>query len=122
MNLFKPGNVIKHLHSNTLCAVISCSETIVEVIFFNSENCSGHFLLEDKVETLTCCCNYDFANDYNSDNSYSGEYQEDCSKCHGTGKYQKNSGGWKNAELISSTIQSYITKHVLGTMFPELTV
>lgn len=38
---FKPGNVIKHLHSNTLCVVTSCTETQVNVIFFNSENCSG---------------------------------------------------------------------------------
>lgn len=78
----------------------------VEAICFDSENVSAVQRLDDHDRNESCGCEQ-----YGANGEYDG-HAEDCTDCHGTGRYVKHIKGWKHSKVLASNVQEFIMKGV----------
>lgn len=99
------GNVLKTKYDSII--IISGNRTIDDKeyytwVSFSSTNCAGgsFYKTEDVVKYCDDCCGHTCTD-------------EECEDCKGKGKYTQTNWGLEDAELLGSTVKSYIMKSLL---------
>jgi hypothetical protein len=93
---FRIGNVIKTPDpGGTLEIVTSIDDRVIRTVAAWASNVSSTALLDDQERTCPC-----------GDELYN--FEDDCERCHGTGRYTEKILGWSRSTIIAQSVKDWI--------------